>query len=344
MTSHLPRLRPLWALLALAACPPTPPAGEAPPGAGAEVPPTWTAVRPVSDDVVLEAPARVLPGPGAAAVVAPPLRGTVTRVRVRAGDTVDAGAPLIDVLMPELLEAAGRLEGARVRLEAWTERHRQLAELRAEGLARTLDVSEAAATLAEARAELQAARAVLLSAGLREGDAAGLLAGSGSVPLRAPVGGVVTEVSAALGEAREPSGGALVHVSGGGAVRVEARLGRVAPDGAWALVTATGQVPLRLVGRAPAADPRDGTFLAWFEPEGAAAPPPGTLGRVQLAASGEARLFRVPAAALHRREGAPRVTTRRGEVPVAVAACEAKDCLVSGALGPDDEVQVGRAP
>ncbi len=297
---------------------------------------SWTAV--VADDAAatLEVPARVLAGPGAHSVVTPPLRATVLRLRARAGDTVDAGAPLVDVVMPELLDAAGRLEGAHVRLEAWSTRHTQLTQLRAEGLARSLEVSEAAARVAEAKADLQAARAILLSAGVRDGQAAALLTGTGALPLRAPVAGVVTAVSASVGESREPGAGPLLWLSSEGPTRVEARFTHAVPDGKYDFVGAEGSTALALLSRAPGADPRDGTFLAWFEPERALQA--GSLGRVVLRGSAAGGLFRVPARALFRVEGAAHVETKNGSVAVEVVRCDA-DCVVRGALKVGDEVR-----
>ncbi len=309
---------------------------------------TWTAVKPAGGGAVLEGPARALAGPGASAVVTPPLRATVTRVRVRAGDQVAAGAPVVDVVMPELLDAAGRFDGAKARLEAWSARAAQLERLRTEGLARALDVSEAQASVADAKAALQAARAVLLAAGQREADVPGLLAGSGAVALRAPVAGVVVEVLAELGASREPSAGALVRLASTGEVRVEAHFARAPPDGAWSLVSPAGRTPLRLVGRAPAADEHDGTFAAWFEPVDGGALAAGTLGRVSLAAADQLGVVRVPARAVRRVDGVPTVTARRGGqpevLPVQVLQCPGAECLVRGELRADDEVSIGDTP
>ncbi|MCC6333553.1 MAG: efflux RND transporter periplasmic adaptor subunit [Myxococcales bacterium] len=302
----------------------------------------WVRVKPAGAAAVLEGPARVLAGPGASAVVTPPLRGTVVKVRVRPGDVVAAGAPVVDVVMPEVLDAAGRFEGARARLEAWSARAEQLEKLRAEGLARALDVSEARASVAEAKADLQAARAVLLAAGLKEGDVPGLLAGSGAVPLRAPVAGVVVEVLATLGASRDPSADPLVRLASTGAIRVEAHFPRAPPDGDWSLVTPLGRFPLSLVARAPTADERDGTFAAWFEPHDGGVVAAGTLGRVSLTGEREAGVVRVPAKAVHRVDGVPTVTVRRGgestALPVQVLQCPGAECLVRGALVLDDEV------
>lgn len=330
-TNRAARWLPL--LLLTAGC--SAPAVETPP-APAPSASTWTAVLAADDAPTLEVPGRVLAGPGAHTVVTPPLRATVLRVRARAGDTVDAGTPLVDVVMPELLEAAGRLEGSRVRLQAWTERHTQLTQLRAEGLAKSLDVSEAAARVAEAKADLQAARAILLSAGVRDGDAAALLSGNGSLSLKAPVAGVVTQVSASVGESREPSAGPLLSLSSTAPTRVEARFTHAVPDGEYEFVGHGGSTALALVSRAPGADPRDGTFLAWFEPKRELAA--GSLGRVVRRGGSDGGLFKVPARALVRVDGAARVETKKGSVAVEVVRCDV-DCVVRGALSVGDEVR-----
>ena len=302
--------------------------------------PTWESVRPGEDVASQAAPARVLASPTARALVTAPLRATVVRVRVQAGDAVAAGAPLVDVLMPDALQAAGRAEGARVRLAAWTERQQQLTALRADGLARNLEVSEAAARVAEAKADLQSARAVLLSAGVREADA--LLTGGGAFSLRAPMAGVVVAVSAVAGESREPGGGALVELAGEGPVRVEARFTRPPPDGDYTFSVGSRAVPVRLVSRSPLADPRDGTTVAWLEAlDGGLTA--GALGRVSHP-GGTSGGFRVPSLAVRRVDGEAQVETRRGPVPVEVTRCELEDCLVQGALTADDQVQVGARP
>jgi multidrug efflux pump subunit AcrA (membrane-fusion protein) len=311
-------------------------AGAAEPSTPKEPLPSWFPVRPATDATTLEVPARVLAGPGANTVVTPPLRATILRVRTRAGDTVAAGTPLVDVVMPELLDAAGRFQGAQVKLQAWTERLAQLTQLRTDGLARSLDVSEAAARVAETKADLQAARAILLSAGLREADAANLLSGNGSLALKAPVAGVVTQVTASVGESREPSSGPLVTLASEAPTRVEARFATQVGEGTWVFVGAQGTTALTLLSRAPVADARDGTFLAWFEPAQPLAA--GSLGRVVLRRTTVDTAFRVPARAIQRIDGATRVETKHGAVAVDVGACEAIDCMVRGALSGTDEV------
>jgi membrane fusion protein, heavy metal efflux system len=300
----------------------------------------WVPVRAGAQSASLEVPARVVAGPSSHAVVTAPLRATVLKVRAQAGDVVDAGTPLVDVVMPEVLDAAGRAEGARARLEAWTERHAQLVSMRAEGLAKSLDVSEAAARVAEAKADGQAARAVLLAAGVRDESSAALLRGNGVVSLRAPLSGVVTQVQATLGESREPSSGPLVSLESAGATRVEARSARpLSASMQFEFVSSEGKSALTLVSAAPTADARDGAFLSWFE---SASPlPAGVLGRVVV--HGAARdTFLVDASALQRVEGATRLVTRRGPLAVEVLRCEGADCVVTGPLESSDEAQVPR--
>ncbi|GMU63538.1 MAG: hypothetical protein AMXMBFR34_53010 [Myxococcaceae bacterium] len=309
----------------------------------------WVRVKPAGQVAVLEGPARVLAGPGASAVVTPPLRGTVVKIRVRAGDQVAAGAPVVDVVMPEVLDAAGRFEGSQARLEAWSARATQLEQLRAEGLARALDVSEARAAVAEAKADYQAARAVLLAAGVQQAEVRPLLAGTGAQPLRAPVAGVVVEVTAALGASHDPSAGPLVRIASTGSVRVEAHFARAPPDGDWTLATQTGRLPLSLVARAPAADERDGTFSAWFEVADGGTLAAGTLGRVALSGESQAGVVRVPARSVHRVDGLPTVLVRTEGaaprvVPVQVLQCPGTECLVRGEILAEDEVSTEAAP
>lgn len=257
------------------------------------------------------------------------------KVRVQPGDTVDAGASLLEVLMPEAVDAAGRAEGARVRLEAWEARKQTVTQLKEEGLARTLDVSEAASRVAEARAELQAARAVLVSAGLRERDAASLLQSGGVVALRAPRAGVVTEVSAVQGELREPGTAPLLTLASDATTRVEARFPTPPGEGPFTFLSGGQSVALTLLSRAPGVDPHDGAHVAWFTP--ATRLSVGALGVVRSDGEG-APGFVVPSDAIHRADARTFVETHHGEVTVTVVQCAASTCVVEGSLTLEDEV------
>lgn len=330
----------LASLLVLARCstgaaPPPPPnvaAEPAPPAATQRV-----AARVPAGSPLAEAPARVVAGPGGASVVSAPLRARVTRVRARAGDQVAAGAPLVDVVMPELLEAAARLRGSRGRLAAAQARAAQLDALRAEGMARAADQSEAALKVAEASADVEAARAVLLAAGVREDEAGRMLAGSGHVVLKSPFAGTVSRVTAVVGEVREPGGSPLVELQSTGEVRVEARFGTApALDATWDFLAPDGaRIPLRILGLSAAAAPEDGSRAAWFELPADGAPAPGTPGRVVLRQDAGAVL--VPSSAL-RREGERASAVKADGTPVElqVLGCSGADCLVKGPLAAGD--------
>lgn len=309
----------------------------------------WKGVAAEPVDAEQDAPALVRAGPGTYAAISIPLRATVRRIRVQGGDLVKVGAPLFDVVVPDVLEAAGKMEGARVRLEAWTDRHRQLVALRADGLAKGAEVAEVAARVAEVTAELQSARATLLVAGIRESETHGLLSGNGEMTLKAPLTGVVTEVLVIAGETREPGTGPLMKLASLGAQRVEARFSQDVDVSSAQFISHRGGTPveIRFVAQAPVVDSRDGTRLAWFEPVADnSSLVAGTLGRVRLSAglSGRAHQFRVPAEAIHRDNAQVWLVTRRGQIEVRVARCESTDCIVQGELSAQDEVQVGAPP
>jgi membrane fusion protein, heavy metal efflux system len=312
------------------------------PTAQVSLPEQWEPIALVPSSSGAEVAARVVAMPGSFAVVTPPFRAQVVKVRVRTGDRVATNAPVLDVVMPEVLDAAARFDGASAKLQAWTERLAQLTQLRQDGLAKAMDVSDAAARVAEARAERQIARATLKAASVREDEVAALLA-SGTWPLRAPLEGVVVEIEAVLGSAHEPAAGPLLRISAAGAVRVEARSPRPWAPGDWALVTAGARHPLTLVSSAPSADQRDGTFVAWFD--GVDLPAAGTLGRVVRAADASAPAeFRVPAQAIVKTEAQrPSLVTRRGPVEIEVKSCATNDCVVRGDLRDGDAVRLGAA-
>jgi multidrug efflux pump subunit AcrA (membrane-fusion protein) len=245
----------------------------------------WVETQPAAGAVLAELPARVLIPAGARAEVMPPFRAQVVQILVEPGQRVSSGTPLVTVLMPEVLRAAGALQAAALRIAAYEQRRDQLAVLRSEGLARLADAAEVAAALGEARAAQREALAVLRAAGLGAAEAAALGEGSGRAALRSPIDGIVTEVGAALGQIYEPGTAPLVRIAGQGSARVEARL---PPLGAAALryelVTPDGgRWPLRLRERAPVLDARDGTALAWLDLEAGAAPlAGGQTGRVRV--------------------------------------------------------------
>ncbi|MBZ4336027.1 efflux RND transporter periplasmic adaptor subunit [Corallococcus sp. AS-1-12] len=300
----------------------------------------WVQPRPARGVPLTEAPARVLPSPEGAAVVGVPLRASVSRVAVRPGQQVKKGHVLMEVRMPEAVQAAGRHQAATLRREAYARRREQLLALQAQGMARLTELAEAETQLAEAQAEAQAALALLAVAGLNAADAAAVARG-GPVPLRSPVDGVVTEVSGVLGETREGGGEPLVRIMGAGEALLEARFARPLPAEARFELVLPGEPPLPLkeVGRAPAMDPRDGTTAAWFIPETPRALPSGLTGRVRVRADSLPGVSVVPARALLLESGQAEVLVRTADgfrrQPVEVVATSGAEALVRGAGAAD---------
>jgi membrane fusion protein, heavy metal efflux system len=327
-------------LLLLGGCKPAPmPVVERPSTTAPSATTRWLDSRPADETALLEAPARVLPSPESVVSIAPPLAARIVRVRVRAGQRVAPGEPLIDVLMPELLHAAGDLAGEEIKVGAFSKRRAQLETLRTEGLARLAELAEVDSQLATARADAQAARATLRAAGVTDVQAAAVLAGDGVLSLRAPIRGLVTMLDAAPGQMREPSGPPLAVIVGSGEGRVEARLPS-APEGGGAFVFVAGGawVTLELISVSPRFEPTDGTRLAWFNALDGGALPIGATGRVRQKADPAWRV--VPARAVI--EGPPsKVRVRRGGaeslVEVRVVAQTGAEAIVSG-IEPSDQV------
>lgn len=303
----------------------------------------WVAAQPTDSAALLQLPARALPPAGGTGAVTPPFAGRVVRVHVQAGTRVAAGAPVVDFLMPEVAAAAAAYVAATVRLGAYGERANQLQALRAEGLARVDELSEARVRLAEAQAEQVRARAVLRSAGVAPEQAKRIADAGGVVPLRSPIAGLVTEVNAPIGESRETAGQPLARVAAAGATRVEARLGDALPENARFEFVAAGRPPVAVVlaGIAPSADPRDGLRVAWFDVQDAHATlPAATPGVLRVQLGGGAAL--VPARSVVRREGHTFVHKRQGDggadVEVSVLMLSGSEALVRGAVQPGDLV------
>lgn len=127
----------------------------------------------------------VTPRAGHVATLGAPAPARVTRVLVATGAHVSAGQPLVELDRTLFQAAAQSAEAALAAAERTYERTRRLAE---EGIAPRKDAEQAAAELARARADaVTARRSALLST------------------LRAPIGGVVTRMTAVLGATADPS-------------------------------------------------------------------------------------------------------------------------------------------
>lgn len=245
---------------AAAAATAAPTATAAPPALAA--PPATAARSPLRR----EAPAELVLDAEAAAAVAAPMAAQVLRLHVRPGDTVAAGAPIATVRMPEAAIAAARALAAAERGELVEARLTAVEGLLAEGLARAADRAELAGRAAELRAERAVALATLRGAGL--GDPATLARNGGLHVLRAPVAGVITDVTAVVGELRGPGDGALARVSGGTSTRVMARwTSAELIDLPAVLQLGAERRALRRIAVAPRPD-AGGAIAVWYELDG----------------------------------------------------------------------------
>jgi multidrug efflux pump subunit AcrA (membrane-fusion protein) len=333
--------------LALGACG-SDPRPEAPEGEASEESarePRWTQAVAPSDLSLLEAPAHVVPAPGSEAHVAPSHAARVVRVHVRAGDHVEAGAPIVDVVMPEVLEAAARFASVAPRRSLRAQRRTELEALQQEGLVDRARVFEQDTELATLDAEQAQALATLRAASLAPADAARLLR-QGHVTLSAPIAGTVREVSASIGEVREPQGEPFATLVALAPARVEARLAQALPAGAaLAFVGLDGsRTELDVRTLAETVDARDGLRVVWLEPAPGAAPLGGGLhGSVRATLAAGVVELDAQALAL---EGEHVFVERRGRtgaperLEVAVLTASATRAIVRGPVGVGDRVSL----
>ena len=309
----------------------------------------WVKAHNPEDIALLEAPAVVLTTPESNAGVSPPFRAQIVKVNVKPGESVKRGDPVVVVVMPDVVQAAGTYASAATRVAAYDRRAAQLELLKKEGMVRLTELLDVQTRLAEARADQQSALAMLRVAALGAEDAQRILAGNGQVALRSPIDGVVTQVKAAIGENRDAAGEPLVRVAGEGDPRVEARCARVlAADAHFELTLATGEHhPVKLVGQAPQVDPRDGTTLMWFSPIRAARLTQGQTGKIKIRLEEADRMAAVPARAVALGADGAYVVVNRGGRParvgVEVVAASGSDALVRGAVNIGDEVAADAA-
>ena len=135
---------------------------------------------------------RIVPRPGTYAELGPAAPARVARVYVAPGDRVKAGAPLVSFDQAPFSSAAASAEAALTAAQQAADRAHRLAQ---QGILPRKDVEKAEADLAQAQAAAVAARRDLRLA-----------------TLRAPVSGVVTQLSAVLGDEVQP-GEVIVSVA-----------------------------------------------------------------------------------------------------------------------------------
>lgn len=302
----------------------------------------WIAARAPKDLSLLEAPAELVPPASAKGAVSPAFSAKILKVHVEHGHLVEENAAIVDVLMPELARAAGAYLAASTRIHAQTKRKTQLEALRKDGLTRLSDIAEVESNLADALGNQQIALATLKIAGLGPKDASALAASGGTITLKSPVGGIVTEIDAVIGETREPSSPPIARIERAGSARVEARFSQRPPaDAQYSFVGPLGQtMSLKLVSEAPSVSARDGTILAWFESPESLNLPHGTLGKVRVVPDPKAGAVAVPSAAVTLKDGQAVVFLRKTKdvLSVKVLSSSGADAVVQGEIQAGDEV------
>ncbi len=338
-------------VLALASLPACRSPGAPAPTAATPAPPArtsadakWVPLRAPDAASFLELPATVLTATGATGVVNPPYPGQIVKISVRAGEQVRRGQAVAEIMMPTVVAAAGENAAARTRLDAYTGRMQQLRALKAEGLVRSVEIADAEMRLAEARADEERTGAILRSAGVAPEQARRLAESGGAVAIKSPIDGVVTEVSAALGETRDTAGAPLVRIAGSAPARIEARAAQRLLEGAtFEFVTAAGErLPVRLISEAPVVDPRDGTGASWFEPVPVRVLPGGLTGKLRIIPPKRPGLTIAPRSAVGKNAETAFVRARRPDraedVAVKVLMSSGADALIESALPVGTEI------
>ena len=297
--------------------------------------------RPPGAKALLEAPARVVgatPGQTALTVLHP---AKIIRFHVAPGDRVEAGAPVADLVIPAVTEAAVQAGGLAARLRATRSRIKALSTLKAEGLARADQLYELRARAARLDAELRAARAVLQTYDV---DDAGLakIRETGQVVLRSPEAGVVITRHRQTGAAIELATEPVAVVAGPRPARIEASVVSTLPTGFRLVFTGQDGRALTLNSEPIASyrDGRSGRVTVWLEPETPVALSDEMPGRLWL--SPPANAVEVPSRAIDASADGHEVAVLEAErtrrVAVEVLFDSGTSAVVLGAIRPGDLV------
>ena len=319
---------------------------EEEPKASASASTRWVSVKAPDDASLLEAPAVARAGGESSGDVSATVRARVVRVHVRPGDVVKKGAPIVDVAAPEWVEAAATYLYAAAQLKVHAERAEALGALKGEGLVSGQQLFEQQSNVARLRSEMEKAMATLRVAGISP-SSAGILLKTGEVTLGAPLGGVVTEVNARLGEFREAGVKPFAKITGTASAHIEARTADQWPSGASVQFSASdGRIlELKPTPLSSVLSVDDGTYIHWYELMDAQLPlPDGLWGVIRL--KSPQGVWQVPVGAVEAKTGSRVLVRRRGgetkEVAVQVVVASGASAWVrpleNEALKPGDEV------
>ena len=301
----------------------------------------WVPVERPHDASLLELPARTVAAHDSRARLDAPLRATVVGVFVEAGTRVEAGTAIVELHMPDALEAAATIAGSQSQIAAHRDRREQLEQLQAQGMVGAAEVFSVDSRLGELTTRRRSARATLRSAGI-DGAARRELLARGTVVLSTPVAGVLAELDATPGEVVDP-GETLAQVFGRGPLRIEVAHSGELPSGLGLdfLGPDGERIPLRGEPIATAREPGLGRTLAWYEPLEPREGFDGVRGRVVVRAEAN-DLLEVPRRSLRLSEGRAWVARRpaSGGTPEPVAV-EVLRSVGSSALVRSSELALG---
>lgn len=298
----------------------------------ASSPSAWVEAVTPRDLSLLQASARVVLAGDRQAVLRPLFRAQIKKFHVRAGDPVQAGQAVVDVIMPEVANAAAVYRGAARRRAFQGARRDKLVGLRGEGLVAEGALFEVASLAAETEQQVLVAAATLRAAGIEPADS-GKYVERPTITLTSPIEGVVRELGGRLGEVVESQGAPIATIVGEGRPRIEARFLQEPPVNATlrfaAVDGSTWPLVPEPIARVVEAD--DGAVVMWFDVAVERAAFPGLRGTVETQA-GEPSVVQVPASALRGRGEALAVYRRRDdevvEVPVVMLAGSGATALV----------------
>lgn len=310
-------------------------------------PSAWVEVRAPEDASLLELPARVVAASTSRARVDVPYRASVVSVSVQAGDEVAIGDPLVELRVPELLQAAAILSGTSAQIGSHRDRKTRLEELRGKGLVGTSDVFEVDSRIGSLSADRRLALASLKAAGITTEGRSELLR-RGTLVLSSPVAGVVAELDAIPGDVVEP-GESLAQVLGRGLARIEiVHSGELPSEVSLEFIGTEGsRFMLAAKPIATAIEPGLGRTLAWYVPADGRELADGVRGRVWVRGESD-ELLEVPRRSLRLHEGKAWVAKREGdhvaEVEVEVLRSSGSSALIRSAgleLGDQVAADVG---
>lgn len=304
----------VWACLSMACTEPAPPEADADAHADEhgdahehEQAAAWVVVERPHDASLLELPARIVAAADSRARVDTPLRGTVVTVAARVGDRVEIGDPIVELRIPEVIEAAAIMSGTGKQIGSHQARRERLEELKAAGLVGAGEVFDVESDLGRLSAERRLALATLAAVGVTSEQRGEVLA-RGTVVFASPIAGVVAQIDAVPGDVVEPSA-SLATILGLAPARIEVVSSGALPDlgGDGSSLEFEGldgsRIALASTPIATAIEPGLGRTLAWFEtadPKLALAD--GVRGRVQLR-SDDPKLLEVPRRSLRLADG-----------------------------------------